>query len=67
LFKTVILKYGGGTAPYIHHKINHNLEKKLDSFYECYQRAEASGGSIVSDYGLDDRGSIPGRGRGFFF
>jgi hypothetical protein len=23
--------------------------------------------SIVSDYGLDDRGSIPGRGRGFFF
>jgi hypothetical protein len=24
-------------------------------------------GSIVSDYGLDDRGSIPDRGRGFFF
>jgi hypothetical protein len=23
--------------------------------------------SIVSDYGLDDRGSIPDRGRGFFF
>jgi hypothetical protein len=23
-------------------------------------------GSIVSDYGLDDRGSIPGRGKGFF-
>jgi hypothetical protein len=22
--------------------------------------------SIVSDYGLDDRGSIPDRGRGFF-
>jgi hypothetical protein len=22
--------------------------------------------SIVSDYGLDDRGSIPGRGKGFF-
>jgi hypothetical protein len=22
--------------------------------------------SIVSDYGLDDRGSIPSRGRGFF-
>jgi hypothetical protein len=26
-----------------------------------------SSGSIVSDYGLDDRGSIPGRGRGIFF
>jgi hypothetical protein len=25
-----------------------------------------SSGSIVSDYGLDDRGSIPGRGKGFF-
>jgi hypothetical protein len=25
-----------------------------------------SSGSIVSDYGLDDRGSIPDRGRGFF-
>jgi hypothetical protein len=23
--------------------------------------------SIVTDYGLDDRGSIPDRGRGFFF
>jgi hypothetical protein len=23
--------------------------------------------SIVTDYGLDDRGSIPNRGRGFFF
>jgi hypothetical protein len=23
-------------------------------------------GSIVSDYGLDDRGSIPGRGKGYF-
>jgi hypothetical protein len=23
--------------------------------------------SIVSDYGLDDRGSISDRGRGFFF
>jgi hypothetical protein len=26
-----------------------------------------SSGSIVSDYELDDRGSIPDRGRGFFF
>jgi hypothetical protein len=26
-----------------------------------------SSGSIMSDYGLDDRGSIPDRGRGLFF
>jgi hypothetical protein len=34
-------------------------------------RTRYSSGSIVSDYGLDDRagdrGSIPGRGKGFFF
>jgi hypothetical protein len=30
-------------------------------------RSRGSSGSIVSDYGLDDRGSIPGRGRGFLF
>jgi hypothetical protein len=29
--------------------------------------SRGSSGSIVSDYGLDDRGSIPGRGKGFFF
>jgi hypothetical protein len=28
--------------------------------------SRGSSGSIVSDYGLDDRGSIPDRGRGFF-
>jgi hypothetical protein len=28
--------------------------------------SRVSSGSIVSDYGLDDRGSIPGRGKGFF-
>jgi hypothetical protein len=27
--------------------------------------SRGSSGSIVSDYGLDDRGSIPDRGRGF--
>jgi hypothetical protein len=32
----------------------------------CKNRSRGSSGSIVSDYGLDDRGSIPGRGRGFF-
>jgi hypothetical protein len=28
--------------------------------------SRGSSGSIASDYGLDDWGSIPGRGRGFF-
>jgi hypothetical protein len=30
-------------------------------------KSRSSSVSIVSDYGLDDRGSIPNRGRGFFF
>jgi hypothetical protein len=30
-------------------------------------RSRGSSVSIVSDYGLDDRGSIPDRGSGFFF
>jgi hypothetical protein len=30
-------------------------------------RSRGSSGSIVSDYELDDRGSIPDRGREFFF
>jgi hypothetical protein len=30
-------------------------------------RSRGNSGSIVSDYGLDDRGSILDRGRGFFF
>jgi hypothetical protein len=34
------------------------------TIYICYKCG--SSGSIVSDYGLDDRGSIPDRGRGFF-
>jgi hypothetical protein len=29
-------------------------------------RSRVSSGSIVSDYGLDDRGSIPGGSKGFF-
>jgi hypothetical protein len=37
------------------------------NFIPLYMMKEpASSGSIVSDYGLDDRGSIPGRGKGFF-
>jgi hypothetical protein len=30
-------------------------------------RSRGSSVSLVFDYGLDDRGSIPGRGKGFFF
>jgi hypothetical protein len=29
--------------------------------------SRGSSGSVVSDYGLDDRGSIPDKERGFFF
>jgi hypothetical protein len=32
-----------------------------------YFWSRGSSGSIVTDYGLDDWGSIPDRGRGFFF
>jgi hypothetical protein len=42
----------------------------LIRIYEKLKHAIMSRGSsvgIVSDYGLDDRGSIPDRGRGFFF
>jgi hypothetical protein len=35
-----------------------------EEFYMFMSRG--SSGSIVSDYGLDDRGSIPDRGRFFF-
>jgi hypothetical protein len=38
------------------------IEKKLFIW-----RSRDSSGSIVSDYGLDERGSNPNRGRGFFF
>jgi hypothetical protein len=34
--------------------------------YYYLPRSRGSSGSIVSDYGLDNRGSIPDRGRRFF-
>jgi hypothetical protein len=40
----------------------HNLHSLSDIFL-----SRGSSVSIVTDYGLDDRGSIPDRGRGFFF
>jgi hypothetical protein len=36
------------------------------SIQHSLRGSRGSSGSIVSDYGLDDRGSILGRGRGFF-
>jgi hypothetical protein len=36
------------------------------NFIPLYMMEPGSSGSIVSDYGLGDRGSIPGRGKGFF-
>jgi hypothetical protein len=40
---------------------------KSHSFLSSFRWSCGSSGSIVSDSGLDDRGSIPDRGRGFFF
>jgi hypothetical protein len=36
------------------------------SMYFLFLRSRGSSVSIMSDYGLDDRGSIPGRGKGYF-
>jgi hypothetical protein len=47
----------------------HAVAYKLSEFYEknrSFKRSWGSSVSIVSDYRLDDRGSIPGRGKGFF-
>jgi hypothetical protein len=38
----------------------------LKCFFLSVCRSRVSSGSIVSDYGLDGLGSIPGRGKGFF-
>jgi hypothetical protein len=49
----------------------HRLEVicRASFIYKSNARKMSRGSSvsIVSDYGLDDRGSIPDRGRGFFF
>jgi hypothetical protein len=34
---------------------------------KIYSWSRGISGSVVSDYGLDDRGSIPDKGRGIFF
>jgi hypothetical protein len=39
----------------------------LISDHITYVGGHGSKGSIVSDYELDDRGSIPDRGKGFLF
>jgi hypothetical protein len=46
--------------------LKNGAEDLFDIVY-CVFRSRGSSGSTVSDYGLDDRGLIPGRGKGFFF
>lgn len=43
-------------------KANHRFE-----VLTAAERSQGSPVSIMSDYRLDDWGSIPGRGKGFFF
>jgi hypothetical protein len=57
------------TQPITITKINQlRLFKERIAFYfDNYNRSRGSSVGIVSDYGLDDRCSIPDRSRGFFF
>jgi hypothetical protein len=52
-------------------KLRENGRKKYKNvcLQICCIEKEEPGGSVstVTDYGLNDRGSIPDRGRGFFF
>jgi hypothetical protein len=49
-------------------KLLKELKKRVSRWdIEVKKSKNPSSGSIVSDYGLDDRGSIPDRDRGFFF
>jgi hypothetical protein len=43
------------------------LEGKRPLGRPWHRLSRSSSGSIVSDYGLDDWGSIPDKGREFFF
>jgi hypothetical protein len=43
-----------------------NFRSDICCLYQAVIRSRVSSGSIVFDYELDDRGSIPGRGKGFF-
>jgi hypothetical protein len=49
------------------HKIIEHLQLKRSTGCTHEICSRGSSGSIVSDYGLDDWGSIPERSRGFFF
>jgi hypothetical protein len=51
---------------HLHTRRRENLKSYFLIFCSTI-RSRGSSGSIVSDYGLDDRGSIPDRGRGHFF
>jgi hypothetical protein len=39
----------------------------INQWLQCAFRSQGSSVSIVSDYGLDNQGSIPRRGKGFSF
>jgi hypothetical protein len=41
--------------------------RKIFQLYGGKKQSRGSSGGLVSDYGLDDRGSIPDKDRGFFF
>jgi hypothetical protein len=43
-----------------------NVPKLVVNKSSAYVLINGSSVSVVSDYGLDGRGSIPDRGRGFF-
>jgi hypothetical protein len=47
-------------------KINKDTKGKGKPVHVIYE-SWGSSVSIVSDYGLEDQGSIPGRGKGLFF
>jgi hypothetical protein len=53
---------GAGKVSRLITKMTRNLKRYNDGI-----RSWGSSASIVSDNRLDDRGSIPGRGKGFFF
>jgi hypothetical protein len=43
------------------------LASQLKHYVHLLYKSQGSSVSTVSDYGLDDQGSIPDTGRGFFF
>jgi hypothetical protein len=58
------------TYRHVWHKLQLFIEETwshISGPYIKWRRSRGSSVSIVSDYGLDDRSSIPERGKGIFF